>query len=115
MTQHQAGRVVRTRGRLALGFVLLCVLSAPRTREASGAGPTWLVVMQSASVRAEELQNAIAPLGGTIVSAYPELGTFVVEADAGFRTAAAAVPGVASVVPNVPLSVVNKGATAVDR
>jgi subtilisin family serine protease len=114
MTQRQAGRGFRNRGRLALGLVVLCFLFTSRAREVSGAGPTWLVVMQSTSVRAEELQNAIAPLGGSIVSTYPEAGTFVVAADASFRTAAAAVPGVASVVPNVPLSVVTEGAGAGD-
>lgn len=95
-------------------FVFPIVLAAISVADRAIADPTWLVVMKSASVPAQGLQDAIAPLGGTIVRAYPEVGTFVVAADASFRTAAGALPGVSSIVPNVPLEVVGAGATAGD-
>lgn len=71
---------------------------------------TWLVVQATSSAPAPALQDAIARLGGTIVSTYPEIGTLVVESpDPDFRTAAAAISGVSSVVPNVPLQIVAEG------
>src|SRR5262249_46429809 len=84
-------------------FLLLVVLTAVPARRSAATAPTWLVVMQSTSATADQLQNAIAPFGGSIVAAYPEMGTFVVAADASFRTAAAGLPGVSSIVPNVSL------------
>ncbi len=95
-------------------FVFGLILAAISVADRAIADPTWLVVTKSASVPAQGLQDAIAPLGGTIVRAYPEIGTFVVAADASFRAAAGALPGVSSVVPNVPLEVVGDGATAGD-
>jgi len=68
-------------------------------------GTTWLVVASSASPP-QELRDAIGRAGGTIVRDYPEMGTVVVEApDPGFPAAAATIPGVSSVVPNVSLRV----------
>jgi subtilisin family serine protease len=94
-------------------FALLVALTAiPVARAATPS--TWLVIMRSTSMTADSLQSAIAPLGGSIVAAYPETGTFVVAADAGFRTAAAGLSGVSSVVPNVPLPVTREDATAAD-
>jgi subtilisin family serine protease len=114
MTREKTGLADHARVRLVVGLVLLCLAFTAHAQSVPGAiaSQTWLVVTQSATMPAQELQNAIAPLGGTIVSAYPEVGAFVVAADTGFRTAAAAVPGVASVVPNVPLSVVTEGTSA---
>jgi lantibiotic leader peptide-processing serine protease len=68
-------------------------------------GTTWLIVATSASPP-QELRDAIGRAGGTIVRDYPEMGTVVVEApDPGFPAAAATIPGVSSVVPNVSLRV----------
>lgn len=108
MMREKTGVTDRAGARPVIGLVLLCLPFTAHAQSVPGAiaGPRWLVVTQSATMPAQELRDAIAPLGGTSVSAYPEVGTFVVAADASFRTAAAAV---ASVVPDVPLSVVTEG------
>lgn len=107
MMREKTGVTDRAGARPVIGLVLLCLPFTAHAQSVPGAiaGPRWLVVTQSATMPAQELRDAIAPLGGTIVSAYPEVGTFVVAANASFRTAAA----VASVVPDVPLSVVTEG------
>jgi subtilisin family serine protease len=74
-----------------------------------GTATNWLVITERSSVPAQQLLESIASVGGTVVRAYPELGTFVVAADAGFRTAGAAIAGVSSVVPNVPLPMAVEG------
>jgi subtilisin family serine protease len=93
------------------GIVLALVCAAGARPAGAAPHPTWLVVMESASTSEQALQDAVAPLGGTVVGAYPEIGTFVVAADATFRTAASALPGVSSIVPNVPLQVALDGDT----
>jgi subtilisin family serine protease len=70
--------------------------------------------MQSTSATADQLQDAIAPFGGSIVAAYPEMGTFVVAAGSSFKTEAAGLPGVSSIVPNVSLPVIREDASARD-
>jgi len=112
MMREKTGVTDRAGARPVIGLVLLCLPFTAHAQSVPGAiaGPRWLVVTQSATMPAQELRDAIAPLGGTIVSAYPEVGTFVVAANASFRTAAA----VASVVPDVPLSVVTDGGRARD-
>ncbi len=67
-------------------------------------GAEWLVV--TASQATPDLRDAIGRLGGTIVRDYPEVGTLVVAVpDARFPSAAAAIPGVSTVVPNVSFRV----------
>ncbi len=70
-------------------------------------GATWLVIMRSASAPADQIAGDVARLGGAIVGTHPEVGTFVVQAnDPGFPEAAASIPGVSSVLPNVRLPVI---------
>ena len=100
--------------RPACCFLLLVVLAGVPARPSGAAVPTWLVMMRSTSVTADSLQSAIAPLGGSIVAAYPEAGTFVVAADSNFRSSGAAIPGVSSIVPNVPFRVAREDGTVGD-
>lgn len=95
-------------------YCLALLVAAIPAAESSATAPSWLVVTTSTSETADDLQTAIAPLGASIVAAYPEMGTFVVSADASFPTAAAAIPGVSSIVPNVSLPAIREGVTARD-
>jgi subtilisin family serine protease len=108
-----------TRARLTL-FTLGVALAAAFAGNARAdgepvTGSSWLLVTTYQAAPAQELQDAIGRIGGTIVKVYPEIGTLVVEAsDASFRSLAAALPGVSSVLPNMPLRVVEDGTTAGD-
>jgi len=91
---------------LSVAIALAAALAGDSRAET---GATWLVVTTSVP-SPQGLSDALGRIGGTIEHEYPEIGTIVVTADdQGFRTLATAIPGVSSVVPNVPLAVETAG------
>jgi subtilisin family serine protease len=110
----QERSIGRRRTLAVLGFALASVLA--RGARADGeavTGPSFLLMTRAQSAPTQEQREAIGRSGGKVVQEYPEIGTLVVQAsDPSFRTAAAAIPGVSSVVPNLPLKAIENGATA---